>query len=144
MAKLVEIGIFPEKKAPKQPVESAYLQRGGGIKGDCHAGDAERAISLMAGEAAEEIERKGLTGFCTSKFSANLTTIDLDYRVLRPGDRLAVGNIVLHIGQVGKECFLECPMEDKADCPIRAQCAFGTVEKGDILWLGDDVSILSC
>lgn len=142
MAKLVEIGIFPEKKAPKLLVESACLLKGGGVEGDFHAGDTGRAISLMAKEIAGEVKRKGLEGFCTSKFSANLTTAGLDYQSLCAGNRLAVGNTILQIEQVGKECFLECPMEDKADCPVRAQCAFGLAEQGGAIRVGDDVTVL--
>ncbi len=122
-------------------VESATLQTGGGLSGDYYADATSRALSFMADEIAAEIEAKGLAGFCTSKFTANLKTKGLDYSALRAGDRLLIGDTVVVIEQAGKECFLDCPIEDRAACPMRTQCAFGFAEKGGAIQKGDSVTI---
>lgn len=141
MATLTGIGIFNEKKGPKHTVKTAQLHANGGIEGDIHAGDTERAISLMGHEVTAAIKEQGLAGFCTSKFVANLTTTGLDYSTLHKGDRLMICETPVRIEQVGKECFLECPIGDKASCPVRTQCAFGLAEKSGVIQTGDTVLI---
>lgn len=139
MATLVSIGVFPEKKAPRQELESAVLVAGGGLEGDFHAADPERAVSMVEARALDRMA--GLKGLCTSKFAANLIVEGLVLSRLAPGQLLRIGDAALRVTQVGKECFAECGMEDRSACPLRSGCAFAVAEQGSRLYVGDTMEL---
>ena len=80
-------------------------------------------------------------GFCTAKFTANLTTSGLDYMTLEKGSLLQIGGATIRIDSVGKRCFPECPVEEKADCPLRTHCAFGTSLSNAVIRLHDGIDV---
>lgn len=143
MAKLVGINIFSEKKAPKQEVNSAKLRTNGGLLGDFHVDDNERAISIIGIETKETLKREGIIGLCTSKFSTNLVTEGIELHKLKPQSRIMIGEAELKITQVGKECFAECGMDDRSKCPLKAECAFAVALNDGTIAVGCDVRVIS-
>lgn len=137
MASVKEIGIFAQKKAPKELRQQVRLIPGGGIEGDFHANDGERAISMMGVETKRKMEREQLVGLCTSKFSTNLTTEGVELQSLSVGDIVQIGEAEIKITQVGKECFAQCQMTDRSKCPLKAECAFGVTITGGTARPGD-------
>ena len=79
-------------------------------------------VSLMAGEIVEEI--KGIDGFCTKKFKADIVTNGVDYNALKAGDVLELEGKKIQITKVGKPCFSDCPVENKP-CILNHNVAFG-------------------
>lgn len=141
MAVVREIGIFAQKKAPKELLQNARFIPGGGIEGDFHANDGERAISMMGVETKQKMEDEQLKGLCTSKFSTNLMTEGVELQSLCVGDIVQIGEVEIEITQVGKECFAECQMTDRSKCPLKAECAFGFTLAGGTARPGDAMQV---
>ena len=81
-------------------------------------------VSLMAREIVEEI--KGIDGFCTRKFKADILTQGIDYKSLKEGDVLEIGEKKIRITKVGKPCFTDCPVpKEKKPCVLNKNVAFG-------------------
>ena len=85
-------------------------------------GKKKPGVSLMAGEIIEEI--KGIDGFCTKKFKADIVTNGVDYNELKAGDVLELEGKRIQITKVGKPCFPDCPVEKKP-CILNHNVAFG-------------------
>ena len=96
----------------KHPVERIEVRPHHGIVGDAHAGDWHRQISLLADESVEKM-RQVFPDIPVGAFAENILTAGIELRTLPIGTRLAVGDALLEITQIGKECH--------ADCAIRRQ-----------------------
>jgi MOSC domain-containing protein YiiM len=108
-----------------------------GLEGNYHCGGS-RQVSLVASEALEALSHLEGTGLCLEKYAANLITKDLDYSLLRPGDRLVAGSAVLELTEVGKPCHYECALfQQKSVCPLTTMSAFAVVVTGGRIQTGD-------
>lgn len=141
MAKIIQLSLFPQKKAPKQNVASATIEENGGLTGDFHMNDGARAISLMGIETIQKVQQKEIEGLCSTKFQANLITKDLHYKNLQPGNKLNINGLPFLVESVGKDCFIECTMRNRSACPLRDGCAFGRFEVSGTISLGDEIVI---
>ena len=73
-----------------------------GLIGDAHAGLSERQISLLSIEAIEDLNREHQVGARPGSFAENITTCGMDLSLLAMGQRLAIGEAILEVVQVGK------------------------------------------
>jgi MOSC domain-containing protein YiiM len=105
--KILSVNISRQTGEQKQPVERALLVANHGLKGDAHAGDWHRQVSLLADEDIDTMRARGLelTG---GEFAENITTAGVDLAALPVGTRLHVGEAVLEVTQIGKECHQGC------------------------------------
>ena len=130
------------KGLPMVSRESVLLIENIGVEGNYHSGGS-RQVSLVATEALEALSLLEGTGLCLEKYAANLITKDLDYSLVRPGDRLLAGDAVLELTEVGKPCHFECALfQQNSVCPLTAMSAFAVVVKGGKLQAGDSLRIL--
>jgi len=128
-----------QKGQRKKPVATAELIRDHGIKGDGHAGSGHRQISLLAQESIEKMRAKGLD-VSAGAFAENITTLGIDLLTLRIGDRLHIGQALLEITQIGKECHTRCAIYYQAgDCVMPKEGIFARVITGGLLSAGDPV-----
>ena len=141
MARIIAIGVIPEKKAAKRLLEEAVFVQNGGLEDDFHRDDTERAVSFMGIETGQKLREQGIEGLCTSRFQTNITTEGIELKALSAGDVLQMGGAEVKITQVGKECFAECRMVDRSRCPLRTECAFGVTVTGGLAKVGDEVII---
>lgn len=125
------------KGLPMVSRESVMLIEHMGLEGNYHSGGS-RQVSLVASEALEALSLLEGTGLCLEKYAANLITEDLDYSLLRPGDRLVAGGAVLELTEVGKPCHFECALfQQKSGCPLTTMSAFAVVVTGGLIQAGD-------
>ena len=105
--KILSVNISRQTGEQKQPVERALLVASHGLEGDAHAGDWHRQVSLLADEDIDTMRARGLelTG---GEFAENITTAGVDLAALPVGTRLHVGEAVLEVTQIGKECHQGC------------------------------------
>lgn len=81
---------------PKVPIDGARIG-GAGLEGDRHRepepvhGGIDQAVCLYAQEAVERVRADGHQAFPGS-YGENLTLLGIDWAVLEPGDRLAIGD----------------------------------------------------
>ena len=93
--------------APKKGMIKHDIGEGTGLEGDAHAGFMHRQVSLIAMEDIRTMMAK-LPNLVPGSFAENLTTEGFDLGALKIGDRLRVGETLLEVSQIGKECHSHC------------------------------------
>jgi MOSC domain-containing protein YiiM len=137
---VVAVCVSKNKGERKTPVSQVLLEIGHGIQGDAHAGDWHRQVSLLALESIEKMQRMGLT-VTAGDFAENITTKGLDLPSLAIGAHLFVGETLLEVTQIGKECHNRCAIYYQAgDCVMPKEGIFAKVLNGGIVRAGDRVT----
>jgi MOSC domain-containing protein YiiM len=124
-----------QKGSPVLNLEKCSLSREYGISSDFRSGNGSRQLSLLSAETEDIMEKMGKPGLCMKKFMGNILTRNLSYSRLKTGTTLKLGDAVLEITEVGKECFEECSLiQSKSFCPLVNNCAFArVVQDGEII-----------
>ena len=137
MAEVVSVNISEKKGAVKREVPEIHLKLRHGIVGDAHAGDWRRQISLLAEESVDKM-RSLLPGLQPGAFAENINTRGLELKTLPIGTRLRLGETVVEVTQIGKECHNDCAIKKRTGkCVMPTEGIFavvvteGTVRKGD-------------
>jgi len=142
MAKVVSVCISEKKGERKKPVESVVLREAHGIVGDAHTGDWHRQVSLLAQESIDKMVALGLD-VSAGDFAENITTTGIDLVVLPIGSRLKVGETLLEVTQIGKECHSRCAIFYQAgDCVMPKEGIFARVLQGGSVKPDDRLEIL--
>ncbi len=137
MAEVVSVNISEKKGTVKREVPEIRLKLRHGILGDAHAGDWHRQISLLAEESVDKM-RALLPGLEPGAFAENINTRGLELKTLPVGTRLRLGETVVEVTQIGKECHSDCEIKKRTGkCVMPTEGIFavvvteGTVRKGD-------------
>lgn len=142
-AKVVAVCISEQKGQRKKPVQEVLVRENFGIVNDAHAGDWHRQISLLALESIKKMQEKGLD-VTTGDFAENITTEGIDLPSLPIGTRLTVGETLLEVTQIGKECHTRCAIYHQAgDCVMPREGIFVKVLRGGVIRTADPVEIIS-
>ncbi len=142
MARVEAVCISENKGERKKPVESVTLRENHGIVGDGHAGDWHRQISLLATESIDKMRALGLD-VTAGDFAENITTSGIDLVSLPIGSRLQVGETLLEVTQIGKECHTRCAIFYQAgDCVMPKEGIFAKVITGGVIRSGDGVETI--
>lgn len=76
-------------------------------------------------------------------FAENILTEGIEIAVLPIGTRLSVGNTVLEITQIGKECHKDCAIRKQVgDCVMPREGVFAIVLKEGTIKHGDEIFVL--
>ncbi len=128
--KIKSLNISTEKGVIKTPVNKITVKADYGIVGDAHAANWHRQISLLAIEDINMMKKK-LSSIKPGDFAENITTESIDLPTLPIGTRLTIGNVVLEVTQIGKECHHGCEIKQKTgDCVMPRRGIFAKVLKG--------------
>jgi cyclic pyranopterin monophosphate synthase len=139
--RVIAISISTEKGIPKTNVPEAEFVADWGIRGDAHAGQWHRQVSLLATESIEKMRALGLPEVSAGDFAENITTAGVDLLTLKVGDKLSVGEAELEITQIGKECHSHCAIFDKVgDCVMPREGLFAKVLAGGKVRVGDSLT----
>ena len=142
MAHVIAVCISEKKGERKNPVPAVELRENHGIIGDAHAGDWHRQVSLLAQESIDKMRAMGLD-VNAGDFAENITTSGIDLVSLPIGSRLQVGQTLLEVTQIGKECHTRCAIFYQAgDCVMPKEGIFTKVINGGTIQPGDAVVAL--
>jgi len=140
MATVLAVCISENKGERKKPVESVDLRENHGIVGDAHAGDWHRQVSLLAQESIDKMRAMGLD-VNAGDFAENITTSGIDLVSLPIGSQLQIGETLLEVTQIGKECHTRCAIFYQAgDCVMPKEGIFAKVITGGVI--SEDYEIL--
>ena len=143
MAKVLAVCISERKGTMKHPVEKIDVRIDHGIIGDAHAGNWHRQISLLADESVEKMREK-FPDIPVGAFAENILTSGLVLYELPVGTKLQVGETVLEVTQIGKECHADCAIRQQVgDCVMPREGIFTKVLKEGTIQAGDEIAILS-
>lgn len=139
--RVVAVCTSAEKGQPKAAVERIELQADHGIRGDAHAGDGHRQVSLLAEEQIDPLRAHGLA-LPPGAFGENLVVRDFDLGGLGIGDRLRIGRRVeLEVTQLGKQCHAPCAIfHALGRCIMPELGVFARVIQGGPAQPGDPVA----
>jgi MOSC domain-containing protein YiiM len=141
-SRVVAVCTSLNKGERKRNVTSARLLVGLGLEGDAHAGFAHRQVSLLAIESIEKMRQAGLS-VNPGDFAENITTVNIKLTDLPIGTEFKLGEAILKVSQIGKECHHRCAIYYQAgDCVMPKEGIFATVIQEGIVKVGDVLEVI--
>lgn len=150
MGVIKAICVSEKKGTQKYEIPEAKLIEDYGIEGDAHAGRWHRQVSLLGSEVIESFKAKGeeagneiAAGIKNGAFGENMIVEGFDLRSQPVGTRFLIGEALLELTQLGKECHSHCAIYHAAgDCIMPREGVFTRVIKGGVIRKGDEVTML--
>lgn len=141
MGRIAAVCMSEKKGTAKRPVDMGMLLPEHGLEHDAHAGNWHRQVSLLCLQKIEDFKKRGAT-VQYGDFGENLVVDGIDFVTLPVGTKLHIGNILLEITQIGKECHTRCSIfHTMGECIMPTQGVFARVLKGGEVRPGDEMSI---
>ena len=136
------ICISEKRGTAKHEIEEAVFVKDWGIEKDAHAGHWHRQVSLLSYEKIEEFRKKGAK-VENGAFGESLIISGCDLRSLPLGTRFKIGDAVLEMTQIGKECHSHCKIYERmGECIMPKEGVFAVVINGGMINEGDEVKML--
>ena len=143
MSSVVSVNISEKKGMIKHPVEQIELKIDHGIVNDAHAGDWHRQVSLLDLSSFEKMNNTAKVELTPGIFAENITTEGIDLWSLPVGTRLEIGETLLEITQIGKECHRHCQVfRQVGDCVMPREGIFAVVIKEGTIKAGQGIEII--
>lgn len=140
--KVIAVCTSEKKGTQKHTVPEAVLVANHGIEGDAHAGKWHRQVSLLALEKIKEFWAKG-ANVDYGGFGENIITEGIDLSSLPVGTRFRIGDALLELTQIGKECHSHCAIYHQVgDCIMPREGVFTSVLEGGSVRAGDDIELI--
>ena len=140
--KVIAVCISERKGTQKTQVPSIKLVPEWGIEGDAHAGKWHRQVSLLAREKIEAFREKG-ADVDFGAFGENIIVEGFDLRALPVGTRFRIGDALLELTQIGKECHSHCAIYHQVgDCIMPREGVFTIVLEGGEVRAGDEIELI--
>lgn len=142
MGNIIAICISEKKGTQKTEVDHAVLKEHWGIEGDAHAGNWHRQVSLLSLEKIEAFRQKGAE-VEFGAFGENLVVEGFVLSEIPVGTCFQIGEAVLKLTQIGKECHSHCEIyKVMGDCIMPREGVFAEVLKGGSIRPGDEIQRL--
>lgn len=142
---VLAVCISEKKGTKKHPVPSVIVKENYGIIGDAHAGDTRvryqhRQISLLADESVDQMRALGME-LNAGDFAENILTKGVELKCLPIGQRIRVGEAILEVTQIGKECHSYCEIRKLTGrCVMPTEGIFAIVIQGGAIKPGDTIT----
>ena len=141
MAEVIAVCVSERKGIRKKEVPQIELRRGHGILGDAHAGNWHRQISLLGEESIDKMRAFGLT-LTPGAFAENIVTRGIELKALPVGTLLRVGETLLQVTQIGKECHSDCAIKKATgSCVMPTDGIFAVVVEEGSIRPGDRITV---
>ncbi|WP_428867721.1 MOSC domain-containing protein [Clostridium sediminicola] len=143
MGKILAVCISEKKGIQKKNVYEAVLLENHGIKGDAHAGEWHRQVSLLSYEKIDAFKKRGVD-VTDGDFGENIIVEGIDLAKLPVGTKLKTKEIELEVTQIGKKCHAHCEIyKVVGDCIMPREGIFTRVLKGGKIKGGDEIYVVS-
>ena len=140
---VVAVCISERRGTEKHEIARGKILPGFGLEGDAHGGNWHRQISLLSYDKVLEFNRWG-GAVGNGDFGENILVAGIDLARLPVGTRLRVGDALLEVTQIGKECHSHCAIFHRVgDCIMPREGIFTRVLEGGSVQKGDGVCVLS-
>ena len=141
-ANVAAVCISERKGTVKHPVPEIRLRVRHGIEGDAHAGDWHRQVSLLANESVDKMREK-FPDIPVGAFAENILTEGISLFTLPIGTRLRVGETLLEVTQIGKECHADCAIRQQVgDCVMPREGIVAIVLEEGAVRAGDPITVM--
>ncbi|MBN7575737.1 MULTISPECIES: MOSC domain-containing protein [Clostridium] len=143
MSKVIAVNISEKKGVIKHPIEKGFFRVNHGLDGDAHAGEWHRQVSLLGIESIDKMKSSEAEGLTPGKFAENITTEGIVLYELPIGTKLKIGDVMLEVTQIGKECHLGCEIRKLVgDCVMPREGIFTKVLEEGYIKAGDNIIIV--
>lgn len=143
MARVIAINMSEKKGIPKKTIEFGEFIENFGLKGDAHAGNWHRQVSLLGQESIDRSIASGVEGLFPGSFAENITTEGIELYSLPIGTKLQMNEVILEVTQIGKVCHEKCSIyKQVGDCVMPKEGIFARVIKGGIIKADDRIVVL--
>lgn len=143
MSKVLAINISEEKGAIKNPIEKGFFKVNHGLEGDAHAGNWHRQVSLLGIESVKKMKAVGIDVLAAGQFAENITTEGLTLYELPIGTKLKIGEVLLEVTQIGKECHVGCKIKQLVgECVMPKEGIFAKVLEEGYIKSGDNIEVI--
>ena len=141
MGKLLAICTSPKRGTVKSEVPSAVLTPEWGIVEDAHGGNWHRQVSMLSAEKIEAFRKKIWVDY--GAFGENLVVEGFDLATLPVPSFFAIGDAVLEMTQIGKECHSDCAIKKAVGkCVMPTEGIFAVVVREGVVRPGDEIEIV--
>ena len=142
MGKIIAICMSEKKGTQKHEIDHAIVKEDWGIVGDAHAGNWHRQVSLLSVEKVNDFRDRGAE-VGHGAFGENLVVEGFDLRTLPIGSRFQIGDVLLEMTQIGKQCHSHCEIyKVMGDCIMPREGVFAKVIRGGEIHTGDEITLL--
>ena len=139
---VLAVCVSEKKGVRKHPVDEIWLGVGEGVRGDAHAGNWHRQVSLLPQEAVDPLLGI-LPNLAPGDFAENVLTRGLALKDLPVGTVLLVGTALVAVSQIGKTCHNDCEIKRLAGkCAMPTEGIFGVVIKEGVVRAHDVVRVV--
>ena len=140
MIKVISTNISEKKGTIKHPVESIRITETG-IPEDAHSGNWHRQVSLLSMESIEKFSKQANRKFNYGEFAENITTQGFLLYESAILDKFEIGNTILEVTQIGKECHgNNCAIfKEVGNCVMPKEGIFCRVIKGGTIKAEDEI-----
>ena len=138
-SEVIAVCLSEKKGIQKHEVPEIRLVFGQGINGDAHAGNWHRQVSLLADESVDKMRALGWS-LAPGAFAENILTKGIELKTLPVGTQLRIGETLLCVSQIGKECHNDCAIKQTTGkCVMPTEGIFAIVLRGGTVRPGDEV-----
>lgn len=142
MPTVLAINVSGNKGVIKHPVQKANFIENFGIEGDAHTGTWHRQISLLDQSSVDRMIAKGATGLVPGIFAENITTEGMELFTLPIGTKIRIGEVLLEVTQIGKECHHHCQVYQQVGmCAMPLEGIFTRVLHGGEVEPGAEIIV---
>ena len=143
MPSVVAVCISERKGTQKHAVPEIQLKIDHGIIGDAHAGNWHRQVSLLGTDSVEKMKAV-FPDIPVGAFAENILTEGLTLYTLPVGTKLRIGDVLLEVTQIGKECHAHCAIRRQVgDCVMPREGIFAIVLEEGTIRSGDTITLLT-
>jgi MOSC domain-containing protein YiiM len=142
MATIKAVCISEQQGVRKHPVDEITVKKEGGIVGDAHGEDLKRQISLLGDESVEKL-RWAMPELAAGDFAENILVEGITLYELPIGTELKIGETLLKVTQIGKECHQGCEIRRiTGDCVMPREGIFARVLTEGVIRPGDTLEVV--
>jgi len=139
---VLSVNVSEKRGEIKHNINEAFIKENFGMETDAHSGDWHRQVSLLSLSSFNKMRDMGAIGLEYGAFAENITVGGLDVATLPLQTQLKVGEAILEVTQIGKECHNDCEIRRAAGrCVMPTDGVFARVLEGGIVRSGDNITI---
>lgn len=141
--KVLAVSISERRGEKKQNVGEAFLKADYGIASDAHSGQWHRQVSILSLTSFEKMRTLG-ADVNYGDFAENLAVEGINVAALPIGTYLKIGEAVLEVTQIGKECHNHgCAIKKQVgSCVMPIEGIFTRVISSGWVKIGDLIEVI--
>lgn len=144
IGQVLAVNVSEKRGEIKHNINESFIKENFGLETDAHSGDWHRQVSLLSLSSFNKMRDMGAIGLEYGAFAENITVGGLDVATLPLQTQLKVGEAILEVTQIGKECHNQgCAIKKQVGtCIMPIEGIFAKVINSGWVKVGDRVEIL--